>query len=158
MHFAEFGVVMMLFLVGLELQPARLWAMRGPVLGARRAAGRADRGGGRRRSAWPFGFDWRMALAAGLILAMSSTAIALQILAETRPAEDRRAARPPSPCCCSRTSRSSRSSRVLPLLASAPAGGQASGARRRRWSALPPWAQALAVLGAVAAVVLGGRL
>ena len=34
MHFAEFGVVMMLFLVGLELRPARLWAMRGPVLGA----------------------------------------------------------------------------------------------------------------------------
>src|SRR3954470_15165328 len=34
MHFAEFGVVMMLFLVGLELQPMRLWAMRGPVLGA----------------------------------------------------------------------------------------------------------------------------
>ncbi|MFZ4406968.1 MAG: cation:proton antiporter, partial [Paracraurococcus sp.] len=81
MHFAEFGVVMMLFLVGLELQPARLWAMRGPVLGA---------GGlqvGLTAAAVTligmlFGFDWRMALAAGLILAMSSTAIALQILAE----------------------------------------------------------------------------
>lgn len=33
MHFAEFGVVMMLFLVGLELQPRLLWRMRGPVLG-----------------------------------------------------------------------------------------------------------------------------
>ena len=33
MHFAEFGVVMMLFLVGLELQPALLWRMRGPILG-----------------------------------------------------------------------------------------------------------------------------
>ncbi|MEO1171391.1 MAG: cation:proton antiporter, partial [Myxococcota bacterium] len=33
MHFAEFGVVMMLFLVGLELEPARLWRLRVPVLG-----------------------------------------------------------------------------------------------------------------------------
>ena len=33
MHFAEFGVVMMLFLVGLELQPALLWRLRGPILG-----------------------------------------------------------------------------------------------------------------------------
>src|SRR3954468_8285753 len=81
MHFAEFGVVMMLFLVGLELQPSRLWAMRGPVLGA----------GGMQVGLTALaiagiglllGADWRMALAAGLILAMSSTAIALQILAE----------------------------------------------------------------------------
>ena len=33
MHFAEFGVVMMLFLIGLELQPSLLWRMRGPILG-----------------------------------------------------------------------------------------------------------------------------
>src|SRR5690348_144993 len=33
MHFAEFGVVMMLFLIGLELRPALLWRMRGPILG-----------------------------------------------------------------------------------------------------------------------------
>ena len=33
MHFAEFGVVMMLFLIGLELRPALLWQMRGPILG-----------------------------------------------------------------------------------------------------------------------------
>src|SRR4051812_37791251 len=33
MHFAEFGVVMMLFLVGLELQPSRLWEMRGQLFG-----------------------------------------------------------------------------------------------------------------------------
>src|SRR5690349_6719547 len=81
MHFAEFGVVMMLFLVGLELQPARLWALRGPVLGAGglqvglTALAIAGLG-------LLLGADWRMALAAGLILAMSSTAIALQILAE----------------------------------------------------------------------------
>ena len=33
MHFAEFGVVMMLFLIGLELQPSLLWKMRGPIIG-----------------------------------------------------------------------------------------------------------------------------
>src|SRR6187549_3533764 len=33
MHFAEFGVVMMLFVIGLELRPALLWQMRGPILG-----------------------------------------------------------------------------------------------------------------------------
>ena len=33
MHFAEFGVVMMLFLIGLELQPSLLWRLRGPILG-----------------------------------------------------------------------------------------------------------------------------
>ena len=33
MHFAEFGVVMMLFLIGLEFQPAILWKLRGPILG-----------------------------------------------------------------------------------------------------------------------------
>ena len=33
MHFAEFGVVMMLFVVGLELRPSMLWRLRGPILG-----------------------------------------------------------------------------------------------------------------------------
>jgi Kef-type K+ transport system membrane component KefB len=33
MHFAEFGVVIMLFMIGLELEPARLWRMRGPIFG-----------------------------------------------------------------------------------------------------------------------------
>jgi monovalent cation:proton antiporter-2 (CPA2) family protein len=81
MHFAEFGVVMMLFLVGLELQPALLWRLRVPILGlgglqvtvtaiAAAALGLL------------FGLSWQMALAAGLILAMSSTAIVLQTLNE----------------------------------------------------------------------------
>src|SRR5262245_40404004 len=33
LHFAEFGVVLLLFLIGLELQPSRLWALRRPVFG-----------------------------------------------------------------------------------------------------------------------------
>ncbi len=81
MHFAEFGVVMMLFLVGLELQPARLWAMRAKLFGLGglqvfgTAAVIAAIGAA-------LGFGWRAPFAAGLILAMSSTAIVLQSLQE----------------------------------------------------------------------------
>jgi monovalent cation:proton antiporter-2 (CPA2) family protein len=81
MHFAEFGVVMMLFLVGLELQPTRLWAMRSQLLGLgglqvlATAAAIAACGAA-------LGFELRTAFAAGLILAMSSTAIVLQSLQE----------------------------------------------------------------------------
>jgi CPA2 family monovalent cation:H+ antiporter-2 len=80
-HFAEFGVVMMLFLVGLELQPKMLWQMRSRLLGL----GGAQVGlttGLVAAGAMALGLDWRMALAVGLILAMSSTAIVLQTLAE----------------------------------------------------------------------------
>ena len=80
-HFAEFGVVMMLFLVGLELEPHVLWSMRHRLFGlgglqvgltalAIMAIGLA------------FGIDWRIALTVGLILSLSSTAIVLQTLNE----------------------------------------------------------------------------
>ncbi|SLN35668.1 cation:proton antiporter domain-containing protein [Pseudooctadecabacter jejudonensis] len=80
-HFAEFGVVMMLFLVGLELEPKMLWAMRGRLLGL---------GGGQvalttlavMAVAMIFGIAWSVALAIGLVLALSSTAIVLQTLNE----------------------------------------------------------------------------
>jgi len=81
MHFAEFGVVMMLFLVGLELQPSLLWRMRGPILGL---------GGGQVVITSAVitligvlcGLSWQMALAIGLSLSLSSTAIVLQSLQE----------------------------------------------------------------------------
>lgn len=81
MHFAEFGVVLMLFLVGLELEPAVLWRMRVPILGL----------GGSQvvisasvigLAAWYLGLPWQTALAVGLILSLSSTAIVLQTLNE----------------------------------------------------------------------------
>jgi len=80
-HFAEFGVVMMLFLVGLELEPKNLWSMRGQLLGL---------GGGQvvlttgavMAVALAFGQVWTIALAIGLVLALSSTAIVLQTLNE----------------------------------------------------------------------------
>ncbi|MCJ8308037.1 MAG: cation:proton antiporter [Hyphomicrobiales bacterium] len=80
-HFAEFGVVMMLFLVGLELEPKMLWAMRNRLLGL----------GGIQVGATTllvmgfamlFGQPWTIALAIGLVLALSSTAIVLQTLNE----------------------------------------------------------------------------
>jgi len=81
LHFAEFGVVLMLFLVGLELEPRRLWSLRKPIFGwgsvqlfgsaaVMTAIGVAC------------GVDWRLSLVAALGLAMSSTAIGLGVLAE----------------------------------------------------------------------------
>lgn len=79
--FAEFGVVMMLFIVGLELEPKKLWAMRGKLLGT---------GGGQvvlttlalAAVALLDGRPWQTALAIGMILALSSTAIVVQSLTE----------------------------------------------------------------------------
>jgi len=81
LHFAEFGVVLMLFLIGLELEPRRLWSLRRPIFGWGSAqvlgcaallfaAGLAA------------GAPWRIALVAALGLALSSTAIALQVMGE----------------------------------------------------------------------------
>lgn len=80
MHFTEFGVVMMLFLVGLELKPSLLWQMRTPICGM----------GGAQVvlssiiiGAVAFFFlPWQQAVAIGLILSLSSTAIVLQTLRE----------------------------------------------------------------------------
>lgn len=81
LHFAEFGVVLMLFLVGLELEPKRLWNLRRPIFGWGSAqvllcaalllgVGVAA------------GLPWRVSLVAALGLALSSTAIALQVFGE----------------------------------------------------------------------------
>ena len=81
MHFAEFGVVMMLFLIGLELEPSLLWHMRSPILGM----------GGLQVCLTTavittlgilLGFPFETSLAIGMILSLSSTAIVLQTLSE----------------------------------------------------------------------------
>jgi CPA2 family monovalent cation:H+ antiporter-2 len=80
-HFAELGVVMMLFLVGLELEPKILWSMRHRLLGL---------GGLQVTStalavmgiAMALGQPWSIALAIGLVFSLSSTAIVLQTLNE----------------------------------------------------------------------------
>ncbi|MDM0020596.1 glutathione-regulated potassium-efflux system protein KefC [Variovorax saccharolyticus] len=81
LHFAEFGVVLMLFLVGLELEPKRLWNLRRPIFGW----GSAQVLGCAAvlfLVGWAAGADWRVSLVAALGLALSSTAIALQVFAE----------------------------------------------------------------------------
>jgi glutathione-regulated potassium-efflux system ancillary protein KefC len=81
LHFAEFGVVLMLFLIGLELDPRRLWNMRKPVFGGgslQMAATGAVLGLGGLAA----GLPWQAALVAGLALALSSTAIAVQTMRE----------------------------------------------------------------------------
>lgn len=81
MHFAEFGVVMMLFVIGLELEPATLWNMRKSIIGL----------GGLQVTitsiviasiAIALGFDWRLSAVAGMALSLSSTALVLQMLQE----------------------------------------------------------------------------
>jgi glutathione-regulated potassium-efflux system ancillary protein KefC len=80
---AEFGVVLMLFLVGLELEPRRLWSMRRPIFGwgtVQVGASAALMAG----VALLFGVPWPLAVAASLGLAMSSTAIGLAVLDERK--------------------------------------------------------------------------
>src|SRR3982751_1004803 len=81
LQFAEFGVVLMLFLVGLELEPQRLWALRKPIFGW----GSVQLFGSAillAPAGLAFGIDWHVAVVAALGLAMSSTAIGLGVLAE----------------------------------------------------------------------------
>jgi len=81
MRFAEFGVVILLFLIGLEVRPALLWGLRGAIfgLGGAQVAVTAAVVGG---AAMMVGLPWKSALAVGFVMAMSSTAIVLQTLEE----------------------------------------------------------------------------
>jgi monovalent cation:proton antiporter-2 (CPA2) family protein len=157
MHFAEFGVVMMLFVIGLELEPALLWRLRAPILGM---GGLQVVGttlllfGG----ALALGLPWPAALAVGMTLSLSSTAIVLQTLNEKGLLK-------------SAGGQSSFSVllfqdiavipmlALLPLLATGHGAPQGAGhGATTTWiSGLPGWARTLAVLGAVGVVVVGGR-
>jgi glutathione-regulated potassium-efflux system ancillary protein KefC/glutathione-regulated potassium-efflux system protein KefB len=83
LHFAELGVVLLLFVIGLELQPSRLWALRRPVFGLGSAqvlvTGLILGGVG-----LGFGLSPTAAFMVGLSLSLSSTALALQMLAERK--------------------------------------------------------------------------
>ncbi len=81
LHFAEFGVVMLLFLIGLELDPRRLWALRRPILGMGSVQVLVT-AGVVAAIAWALGQPLAVALVAGMGIAMSSTAIALASLQE----------------------------------------------------------------------------
>ncbi len=83
MHFAEFGVVMMLFLIGLELEPAMLWRIRKAIIGL----------GGLQvlltsivftLVGVALGYSWQASMAIAMALALSSTALVLQLLNEKK--------------------------------------------------------------------------
>ncbi|MEO7726903.1 MAG: monovalent cation:proton antiporter-2 (CPA2) family protein [Burkholderiales bacterium] len=92
LQFAEFGVVLLLFLIGLELDPARLWTLRHNVFGLGGAQVGAT-GAAFALAAMAFGMTWQTALVVGLGLALSSTALVMASLAErgqlmTRPGRE----------------------------------------------------------------------
>ncbi len=160
MHFAEFGVIMMLFLVGLELQPSLLWRLRSPILGM----------GGIQVLATSavisliaaaFGLPFQSALAVGMILSLSSTAIVLQTLNEKG---------------LMRTDGGQRSFSVLlfqdiaviPMLALMPLLAMSFGVESTSathagdagtlWvDGLPGWMHAIVVLAVIATIIIGGR-
>ena len=155
MHFAEFGVVMMLFLVGLELEPAAFWRMRKAVLGVgslQVVATVLVTGG----AAMAVGLSWQAALAVGCALAMSSTAIGLQSLKE-KGQLDSAAGRHSFAVLLFQDVAVIPILALLPLLAAAPAAGHGDAHAEGALAGLPGWMQTLAVLAAVAVVVAAGR-
>ncbi|MEO9782572.1 MAG: monovalent cation:proton antiporter-2 (CPA2) family protein [Sedimentitalea sp.] len=167
-HFAEFGVVMMLFLIGLELEPRALWDMRHRLIGL----------GGLQitvstlalmAAAMAAGQTWSVALAIGLALSLSSTAIVLQTLSEKglmRTGGGRSA----FSVLLTQDIAVIPILALLPLLASAPImlinsdgsierageGGHGHGADLSLVEGLPGWGVTLVTIAAVAAVVLAG--
>ncbi|MGE0402890.1 MAG: cation:proton antiporter, partial [Kofleriaceae bacterium] len=152
MHFAEFGVVMMLFIVGLELRPALLWQMRRPIFGL----------GGLQvlmcatmlaLAALAFGLSWKPALAVGLTLAGSSTAIVLSTLTERGMIKTHGGQSAFSVLLMQDIS-------VVPILAAIPALGVVVTTQITdvtSASGRPAWLSALFVFGAVIGVVASGR-
>lgn len=153
MHVAEFGVVMMLFVVGLELEPALLWRLRASILGlgglqvvvtTAAAAGIARL----------LGLGWAEAVAVGMVIAVSSTAIVLQTLEERGLLQTTAGQSAFSVLLFQDIA-------VIPMLALfpllAPRGAEVAGGHT--WvDGLPAWGRALAVLGAVGGIVVAGRL
>ena len=147
-HFAEFGVPMMLFVVGLELRPALLWELRRSIFGLGTAqvvaCSTVIAGAG-----MLLGYEWRIALAVGLTFSMSSTAIVLSTLAE-------RGLLKTSGGQASFSVLLFQDISVIPILAAFPALGIAvAGAAGE--ASRPAWQTALLIIGAVFGVVVIGR-
>lgn len=156
MHYAEFGVVMMLFLVGLELQPSLLWRLRAPLfgMGGAQVFGTAILGC---LIGLLAGLPWQTALAAGLVLALSSTAIVLQSLGEKGMMSSEGGQRAFAVLLFQDLA-------VIPMLALLPllaAHGVPHAAAEHGGSwldTLPGWGRAAAVLAGVAVVVAAGQV
>jgi monovalent cation:proton antiporter-2 (CPA2) family protein len=152
MHVAEFGVVMMLFLVGLEVRPNLLWRLRGPIVGTGGlqvllttlvVAGLAS----------VAGIQIQQALAIGMIFSASSTAIALQTLNEKGLMSTRGGQTSFSVLLFQDIA-------VIPILAILPFLAMSNGAVPTMSGHNPdlaPWQRATLVLGVMGAIVVGGR-
>ena len=149
LHFAEFGVVLMLFVIGLELQPKRLWELRRPIFGWGLAQ-MAVCTGILFAAAWAFGFSWRVSLIAGMGLALSSTAISLQVMAE------RNLMRTPSGQAAF-SILLFQDVAAIPILALIPILGayKAAGATQSDGQL---WITILKTVGTIGGVIIGGRL
>jgi glutathione-regulated potassium-efflux system ancillary protein KefC len=149
LHFAEFGVVLMLFLVGLELEPKRLWSLRRSIFGwgSSQVLGCAVV---LASVAMACGVEWRLAVVAALGLALSSTAIALQVLGE-------RNILPTSSGQAAFSILLFQDVAAIPILALLPLLGVVSVSNEA--SAPVEYAQvALKIIAIIAGIVLGGRL
>ncbi len=156
MHFAEFGVVMMLFLIGLEMEPQLLWRWRVAIMGL----------GGLQVLITTLiigfiahiiiGLPFNQSLAIGLIFAMSSTAIVLQTMTENNWMQTVAGRNAFSVLLFQDIA-------VIPILALLPLlspDGVAHGAANHDASltqGLEPWARTLVVLGAVAIIIVAGK-
>ena len=156
MHFTEFGVVLMLFLVGLELKPSMLWKMRTPIVGM----------GGSQvlitslilGAAMLAIAPWRQALASGMILALSSTAIALQTLRE-KGLMNTSPGRSAFSVLLFQDLAVIPMFAILPMLAMTAAHGDGGGHGTALFdiNTLPTYLRVLAVLGAIISVVVVGK-
>jgi len=152
MRFAEFGVVMMLFLVGLQLQPELLWRMRVPILGL----------GGLQMVAnvvllsgigMMLGLAWQPALAISLILPLSSTAIGVQTLTE-RGLMKTNGGQSAFSILLFQAVAIIPILALLPLLSTNPA---AASQTAQSGNTLAGWQQTLLVMTTVGGIVVGGR-
>lgn len=156
MHFAEFGVVMMLFIIGLELEPNLLWKLRKPIVGlgglqvlitALVIAGLA----------YALGLSWKIAAALGMILSLSSTAIVLQTLKE-KGLMKTHAGQSAFSVLLFQDVAVIPMLALFPLLATFSVKEENAAHSSETWIAsLPGWGQTLVVLGSVAAIVIAGR-
>ena len=155
MKFAEFGVVILLFLIGLEVRPALLWSLRGTIFGlggAQVGATAAVVAG----AALLFGLDWKSALAVGFVMAMSSTAIVLQTL-EEKGLRQGPVGQTAFGVLLLQDLAVIPLFAVLPLLAPASHMAAPVDHGANLLAGQPAWLQAAAGLAAVAAVAFGGR-
>jgi glutathione-regulated potassium-efflux system ancillary protein KefC len=150
LHFAEFGVVLMLFLVGLELEPRRLWALRRPIFGW----GSVQLFGSTALifgAAVLAGVDWRLALVAGLGLGMSSTAIGLGVLNERNLMSTSAGQSVLSVALLQDIA-------AIPILAIVPLLAMASSTGAGAATEGGGWIDAARAFGVIAAIIFGGRL